>query len=303
MRNLDTASLRALVAIADTGGVTKAAALLNTTQSAVSMQIKRLEAALDCALLQRSGRGIAISADGQQMVEFARQIISLNDRAVGEIANRKFKGKITLGAPHDIVMPVVPRVLKAFADAFPRVQIELIGTWTTDLLARFEKGEIDMILTTEQDCGATGEKLIDLPLVWSGARDSTAWRKSPLPVAFSCHCVFWPAVRKELERKNIPWEQVVLSASEQTIEAMVMADLAVHVLPQGSAVWGMMPIDHQKALPELPAFQVNLYRHPKRSDRISDTLAGLLWDHYTEFSLREHGAHRKLNTRKTKAIS
>ncbi|MEM9323841.1 MAG: LysR family transcriptional regulator, partial [Pseudomonadota bacterium] len=81
IRNLDIAALRSLVAIADTRGVTRAASQFNLTQSAVSMQIKRLEALLDQKLLMREGRGVVLTKVGEQLVDYARRVIAINDEA------------------------------------------------------------------------------------------------------------------------------------------------------------------------------------------------------------------------------
>ena len=102
-RNLDLTALRSFVAVADAGGVTRAAGLLNLTQSAVSMQIKRLEEALGLTLLDRSRRGVALTAEGEQLLRYARRMVALNDEAVARMTANEYEGEITLGVPHDVV--------------------------------------------------------------------------------------------------------------------------------------------------------------------------------------------------------
>ena len=91
-RNLDLTALRSLVAVADTGGVTKAAGLLHLTQSAVSMQLKRLEESLDAPLLYRTGRGIALTAQGEQLLSYARRMLVLNDEIYGKLTSNAYEG-------------------------------------------------------------------------------------------------------------------------------------------------------------------------------------------------------------------
>ncbi len=81
-RNLDMTALRSFVMVADAGGVTKAAGLLNLTQSAVSMQLKRLEESLNLALLDRSARQISVTPEGEQLLSYARRMLALNDEAL-----------------------------------------------------------------------------------------------------------------------------------------------------------------------------------------------------------------------------
>ena len=124
MRNLDVTTLRSFVAVAESGGVTRAAGFLHLTQSAVSMQLKRLEELLGLELLDRSGRTIALTASGEQLLVYARRMVALNDEVITRLTDQAYEGQITLGVPHDIVYPVIPQVLRQFNAAFPRVKVQ-----------------------------------------------------------------------------------------------------------------------------------------------------------------------------------
>ncbi|MEM8633227.1 MAG: LysR family transcriptional regulator, partial [Pseudomonadota bacterium] len=108
MRTLDLTALRALVAVADSGGVTRAANLLNLTQSAVSMQMKRLEQAVGLPLLEKSGRRVVLTSAGDQLLGYARRMLALNDEAITRLTAPAYEGTLTLGVPHDIVFPHIP---------------------------------------------------------------------------------------------------------------------------------------------------------------------------------------------------
>ncbi|MGB0903397.1 MAG: LysR family transcriptional regulator, partial [Mangrovicoccus sp.] len=189
-RSLDMSSLRSFLTIAETGGVTRAANTLNLTQSAVSMQMKRLEEALDVSLFDRSGRQMALTGAGEQLLSYARRIIELNDEAVMRLTTKEFEGELTFGVPHDIVYPHIPAILHRLNQEFPRVKVHLISSYTTDLKARLAERSIDLILTTEPDKTAQSECLVTLPLVWVGAQNGTAWRHRPLRLAFEQTCIF-----------------------------------------------------------------------------------------------------------------
>ncbi len=259
MRNLDLASLRSFVAIIDAGGVTRAAGFLNLTQSAVSMQIKRLEESLGLPLLDRSTRKMIPTAAGEQLLGYARKMLALNDEVFTRLTTPEAVGEIILGVPHDIVYPAIPSVLKAFNAEYPKMRVTLMSSFTKTLKQQFAMGECDLILTTEDDLDAGGETVAELPLVWIGAVGGTAWRARPLRLAFEARCYFRAGVQAALDARGIPWEMAVDGTSTRAVEAAVSADLAVHTVLAGSEPQLVERVHHGGALPDLGAVKVNLY--------------------------------------------
>ena len=262
MRTLDLTALRSFVAVSNAGGVTRAAGFLNLTQSAVSMQIKRLEDALGQKLLERSGRGVALTAAGTQLLGYAERMVALNDEAFDRLTHKAWEGEVVLGVPSDIVYPVIPRVLQHMERAHPRVKVRLISSTTRALRAAFGRGEVDVILTTETDRGPGGETLTTVPLRWVGAPGGGACRTRPLRLAFARDCIFREGVVEALARADIPWELTVDSENDRTIEATVSADLAVTTSLEGHAVPQLAYLDHAAGLPDLQSQQINLYSGP-----------------------------------------
>ncbi|SEN32510.1 transcriptional regulator, LysR family [Roseovarius tolerans] len=275
MRNLDITTLRALVAVTDHGGVTRAAAMLNLTQSAVSMQIKRLEEMLGLALFDRGNRRVSLTASGEQLVRYARRILALNDEAVGRLTEDLYEGELRLGVPHDIVYPVVPRVLKQFNAAYPRVNVHLRSSSTVKLREEFARGEVDLILTTEEGVDDGGETLTEMALRWTGAPGGTSWKRRPLRLAFCTNCIFRPIVLRKLEQAGIDWEMAVLSEDDRAVEALVSADLAVGALLEDSIPPHQEAIEPGTALPDLGVQKINLYARPG-GDALLDPLSDML---------------------------
>ncbi|MDG4649317.1 LysR family transcriptional regulator [Roseibacterium sp. SDUM158017] len=259
-RNLDLTAIRAFVAVVDAGGVTKASGFLNLTQSAVSMQLKRLEEMLDVALFDRSARKLSLTGAGEQMLGYARRMLDLNDEVLGRLTAPDYTGQITLGVPHDIVYPGIPQVLQRFNTDFPRMRVQLVSSYTSRLKELFARGEIDVILTTEDDAGPGGETLIEQALVWVGATNGQVWKQRPLRLAFEHACIFRRGVQDALDRAAISWEMAVESDSIRTVEASVAADLAVHACIEGTEPPYVERIDHNGGLPNLPRVKINLYR-------------------------------------------
>lgn len=279
-RNLDLTALRSFATVAETGGVTRAAGLLHLTQSAVSMQLKRLEESLDRQLLDRSGRGVALTADGEQLLGYARRMLRLNDEVFERLTDRAYEGEFVLGVPADIVYPAIPQVLQMFHRVYPRMKVTLVSSYTTRLRDLFARGECDVILTTEDSLGAGGETLAEPSLVWVGAPGGQAWKIRPLRLAFEHKCIFRKRVQRALDAAGIPWEMAVESDSTRTIEASVSADLAVHAVIEGTESEHLERIVHGGELPELTTTKINLYMADTCTGVVADDLLRLLRQAY-----------------------
>lgn len=260
-RNLDLTALRAFVAVADAGGVTRAAGLLNLTQSAVSMQLKRLEDSLGTGLFLRAARRLSLTAEGEQLLGTARRMLALNDEALSRFGAAGDVTPVRLGVPCDIVYPAIPHILKRLAACQPGLRVNLASSFTVLLREGFARGEFDAILTTEDRPGSGGEVLAEQDLVWIGAEEGGAWTKRPLRLAFKDTCIFRPMTQAALERGGIDWELAIEGDSEQAAEAMVAADLAVTARLRGRCPPGTAEVTGQ-GLPPLGRLSICLYAAP-----------------------------------------
>ncbi len=279
-RNIDLTALRSFVSVAESGGVTRAAGLLNLTQSAVSMQLKRLESNLGQTLLDRSARRVGLTTQGEQLLGYGRRMLALNDEVYARLTDQAFEGEITLGVPSDVVYPYIPGVLRRFAVEYPRMRVTLMSSYTSRLKMQFARGECDLILATEESVGEGGETLVTLPLVWVGAPDGAAWKSRPLRLAFEYACLFRGRVQAALDAAGIAWEMAVESDSTRTVEASVSADLAVHAAVQRSLPDHVVEIDHGGQLPELARININLYRAAQSPAPLVGELADLVRQAY-----------------------
>ena len=169
-RNLDLTALRAFATVAEAGGVTRAAGLLNLTQSAVSMQIKRLEQSLGREFFARTARRLTLTPEGEQLLGYARRMLELNDEALSRMTDGAYEGELRLGVPHDIVYPAIPRILARFAARYPRVRINLVSSFTDLMRDAFARGELDLMLSTEEGSDRRGRSW--RRAIWSGS----GWR-------------------------------------------------------------------------------------------------------------------------------
>ena len=259
LHNLDLGTLRSFTTIAESGSMTRAATRLFMTQSAISMQIKRLENTLGFSVFERGSQGMTPTAEGEQLLQFARQMLALNDEAMGRLTSPDYEGQIRLGVPGDIMYPHVPNVLKEFNRDYPRVQIRLSSSQTVTLKKEFKEGLHDIIVTTEKSAGKGGEVISNQPLVWTGSPDGQAWRKRPLPIGFAKNCAFRPGVVRTLNASGIAWIDAVASEDTLACEAMTAADLCVAAELESAIHSSRIAIDHGGQLPDLPEHAIAVY--------------------------------------------
>lgn len=291
VRNLDLTALRSFVTVAETGGVTKAAGQLHLTQSAVSMQLKRLEESLGLALMDRSGRGIGLTQQGELLLSYAKRLMALNDEAWGRLTSDDFEDEIVLGVPHDIVYPHIPKVLKRFAVEFPRVKVQLLTSYTVDLKNKLEHGEVDIAMGTELHCPAGATTIGASNLTWFGAQDGRVWKKQPLPIAYENHCAFRPLVAGVLDNAGIPWESAVDTGQTKTVEASVSADFAVHACLKGTQPMDWVEVPDEANLPELPEFKITLKKGSSGNPILIDRFAELITQAYAHEMPAERPQH------------
>jgi DNA-binding transcriptional LysR family regulator len=272
LRNLDLGTLRSFATIADSGSMTRAASRLFMTQSAISMQIKRLESNLGFSVFDRSSQGMKPTTEGEQLLHYANQMLAINDEAMGRLTSPDYEGVIRLGAPCDVIYPYVPGALREYSRDFSRVQVKFSAARTQLLKEQFDLGQQDVILTTEREAGPGGRVLSTQPLLWTGAEDGVAWKKRPLPICFSRNCSFRPIATAALDDAGISWVDVVSSDDDLACDAMSAADLGVRAEMVSENNSGLKVINHGGQLPELPAFSIVLYANSQAGNQLNETL-------------------------------
>lgn len=264
-RNIDTALLRSFVAVAETGGVTRAAVALHLTQAAVSQQLKRLEDSLGTALFARDRQRMALTSAGERLLARAQRMLAVNDEIWTTMTAPEFEGEVRLGVPRDIVAPFVPPVLRAFGRDWPRVRLTLEIWNTVRLRQMLARDELDLCLATELGCDVGGDVLFTEPLVWVGALGGTAWQTDPLPLALGDpSCAFRVPIMEALTGWGRDWRRACECRDDAGVMAVIGADLAVGAFLRSTLPPTLAPVPREAGLPPLPAFSVNLYA-PKRA--------------------------------------
>lgn len=224
---LDVDVLAMIIAVADSGTISRAGELVHRSQSAVSMQIKSLETALGKTLFVRKPRSVVPTQDGEVLLAYARRIVALRDEAWAAVVRPDVTGRVVIGVPDDYATSLFPPILKKFSASYPKVEIQVIGLPSAALAPMLRDGTVDLVCATRVK--GLGDFLRHEPMVWAAGPGSTEiWRERPLPIA-----VFLPgSVAREkairsLERAQIPYRTSYESPSLLGLLTMARAGLAI----------------------------------------------------------------------------
>ena len=272
--DIDISLLRSFTAVVDTGSVTAAARLLNRTQAAVSLQIKRLEEMLGQNLFVREHRKLTLSPAGERLLASAQRIVALNDSMVGQMTTREFEGEVRFGVPSDIVRTYIPPILRRFHAAWPRVRMTMSVGNSQGLVEQFESGELDIVLSTDSDREKRFEMLRRDRLVWIGAPDGTAHQMTPLPIAIGDNtCRFRPVALETLRKVGRDWRLVLEATRQVAQEAVVSAGIAVSVALRDSVPDNLVILGPESGLPPLPEFFIDMLAPTRGTKPLVDSFA------------------------------
>ncbi len=274
-QSIDAGLLRAFVTVAETRNFTRAAERLNCVQSAVSMQIKRLEEALQVRVLNRTSREVRLTREGEIVLRYAQRVMRLTADAMMELGQRVEPGRVRIAAT-DMSMCFLPQILTEFGKRFPLVQVELSCNRSWEALELLEAGDADLAFVTQR-CGRSGgQQIMHRPLVWAAARHSDVPEVDPLPLAiFAPDCIYRKAAIQALDDHGMPFRFAYESTSRAGLDCVVEAGLAVTVLPVDGVSGKLRVLD--SGFPALPDLKTYLF-HASGS-RVSpsvDALADLL---------------------------
>ena len=145
---IDIDQLRTFIAIAETGSFTQAAEFVHKTQSAVSMQMKRLEERLDRPIFARDGRASKLTEDGERLLDYARRIVKLNVEALAAFSETELSGRVRLGVPDDYADRYLPEIMARFSRAYPGVELTVSCEPTLELIERIDDNQLDLAIIT-----------------------------------------------------------------------------------------------------------------------------------------------------------
>lgn len=269
--------LKCFVTVVDAGSLSNAAPEVHRSQSAVSMQLKKLEAAMGCQLLVRGPRQHQLTSEGQILLGYARRILDLHAEAQAVFHGEELTGRVRLGVPDDYAAKYLTPVLKRFAPRHGAVEIELSCEQSTSLIPRVERGDLDLALVS-RDHPRCGTLLFHEPMVWVGSPQFDAWRRDPLPIAvYENTSLARRSAINSLALQGRRYRVVYNSSSLAGQIAAVESGLAVAVLTQCSAPAHLEILGSEHGLGPLEPMEVSVYRsRASQGSKAVDSLYSLL---------------------------
>jgi DNA-binding transcriptional LysR family regulator len=259
MKTLDVEAVRAFVLVADLNSFTRAAEAMDTTQSAVSLKIKRLEDGLGRRLLERTPRLVRLSAEGSAFLGAARNLVVAHQSALGAFAVEQ--RRLTVGISHHIVGPELAAMLRRMNATDPGLVMELHIDASRTVLEAFDGGALDAAIVLGHDAKRRdGDILFEAQFGWMAANDFHRPPGEPLRLATQAEpCSVRAMAVAALDAAGIPWTEVFVGGGVATIGAAISAGLAVAALARRVAPADTIDLGPRLGLPPLPSRDVMLY--------------------------------------------
>ncbi|MDB5528847.1 MAG: LysR family transcriptional regulator [Devosia sp.] len=271
---LDLDQLQSFCAIADCGSFTEAARRVNKTQSAVSMQIKRLEERLGHPLLTRDGRSVSLTQHGEVLYARARKMLRTNAEIMDHFSEGDLAGSIRFGVPDDYAVRLLPVILSSFQRTHPKIAVDVACMASEQLLEGMKAGKYDLIVFTQGTDQNFGELFRTEKMFWVASHGGRALASEPMPLASGSQTCIWRVDAVEaLNRVGKDYRIAYTSSNATAISSAVLSDLAVGFLPESALQPGMRVLGEEHGLPRLGDAQIALMRGSHAYGGIYDVLA------------------------------
>jgi DNA-binding transcriptional LysR family regulator len=272
-RPLDLDAVVAFIRIAELGSFTRAAEAMRTTQAAVSLKLKRLEARLGWRLVERTPRYVQLSAHGATFLEHARELLEVHDRALAAFAGAR--QRLTIGISDHVAGPELPALIARMNAEDPQLLIEIRIGSSGDLLQSFDRRELDTVIVRLHAGRSDGEVLTEEQFGWFAAPRWQHRAGEPLPVATLAEpCGVRVMAGQLLDAAAVPWTEIFVGGGVAAVSAAVMAGLGVAALAPRMVPFGAVDVGPKLGLPELPRLPVLLHTRVKEG-RPRDALSTL----------------------------
>lgn len=265
--NLQIEYLRTFIALAETKGFTKTGVRINRSQSAVSMQIKRLEDEIGKALFERIGKTVKLTTEGHVLIKYALRIIKEHDDAVRALLKPDLEGFIRFGSPEHYTVGILPKLLARFASAYPDVVVEMRCENSDKIKEALDKGELDVGICTQINDG--GQVIYHDPVVWVANSGFIMQNYKTLSIAvFEEGCIFRTWAVEALEKSGVRYRIVYVSRSLSGLMDAVRAGLAIAPIIRSNVPPDLKIVGLGNGLPVLPISNIVLHKMKKLTSEI-----------------------------------
>lgn len=257
---LESDLLRSFVAVADCQNFTHAADVLGRTQSAVSMQMKRLEEQVGDPLFERGPRGVALTRKGGDLLVNARRIVNLLNETEATLAAPVLEGRIRIGIPEEYGAAVLSRALSAFGKVHANVEISVRYAGSSAQMEALQRGELDLAVVFEWQPLPHGEVLMIDPTVWVTSDVHCMHEQSPLPVAlYESPCSCAESAMRSLEIRGHSYRVAYRSDTGNGLRLAVSSGLAIAPLSRSHIPAGCRELTESDGFGDIDSSHVVMY--------------------------------------------
>ncbi len=271
--HLDSDLLRTFVAVADSANFTRAADIVGRTQSAVSMQMKRLEDMVGGALFERGPRGVSVTRRGRDLLVNARRVVTLLEETAASIAAPPLDGLVRIGIPEEYRASVLSRGLVKFARTHQQVEIMVRYSCSSDQMRALKAGELDLAVIFEWEADPKGEVLMVDPTVWATSETHRLHEETPLPIALyenSGWCMDFAI--QSLEARGVSYRVAYRSDTSSGLQLAVSSGLAVAPLSRSSIPAGCRELTEADGFGDINSSNVVMYRRAGAAGEALDAM-------------------------------
>lgn len=257
--------LRTLVLGVESGSFAGASARIGRTQSAVSLQMKKLEESLNVELFEKRGRLLALTPAGERLYDYAQRLLRLQDEAVEAVRSEALSGQVKFGMSVDFENTWLPEMLARFARSYSGVSIEVVMERNSTLAAQARRGGVDIALVFGTAGDETAQRLARADMIWIGQPGLLRREGEALPLLLlERPCIFREAALRALDDAGIKWRVAVTSPTQGGLWAAARAGIGVTVRTALSMPPDLSNLGRSLRLPRLPGVELNLLRSSRR---------------------------------------
>ncbi|MFT5719795.1 MAG: DNA-binding transcriptional LysR family regulator [Motiliproteus sp.] len=258
IKNLDIELLRTFIHVAKNRSFTETAKTLHKTQSAVSMQIKRLEESMGCKLFLRDKKSVELTADGCFFLSSANRVVNLNDKLLLDFEKSERSETIRIGFPDDYATLFLPEILSLYSGVFPETNLEVISDTSRSLIYELEKGNLDIVVSIDFNSGY-GQVIRKEKLHWVASKDYVLTDDLSIPLAlFPEDCIIRKAALERIQGSEVSWHLTFSGKNISTIHSLVLQGLAISVLGESMMPKGCKILDARQGFPSLPSLILSI---------------------------------------------
>ncbi|WP_439273518.1 LysR substrate-binding domain-containing protein [Pseudochrobactrum sp. HB0163] len=258
---LDLDQLRTFLLIAETGSFTKTADTVLRTQSAISMQIRRLEERIGKPLFTRDGRTLRLTPHGEKLLTYARRLLELNNETVASFRTEKLQATVRIGLPDAYLEHMIYEALRPIFCNYPAIEIILQCETTDTLIDHIRRGALDLALITQQTGQRRSEVLNTSRLVWVTSATHSPHEREILPLAMNrANCIWRKALTDTLSMIQREYRIILSTSSARSILMAVRSGCAVSIMPENMAEPDLRILTEKDGFPKLPVCALSLIR-------------------------------------------